>query len=601
MPCYATALLALSLLAPAATLAAPSQATYDFVVVGGGIGGVTVAKRVAEYLPGKTVLLIEAGPDGRANPQIYIPGRKGSLLGSAYDWNFTTIPQPAADNRVLAQGRGRVLGGSSALNLLSWDRGAKVDYNSWEELGNSGWGWDELFPFMKKAETYQPSSVNGASGIQGTGFTGPIHYLVNRLTSAQNEAFFPAVASLGLKQTYDFLAGQPLGWMRHTSNILQSNYTRSYSPAYLAEATTNLHVLLNSTVAKVNIDGSKCAKGVTLLDGTIIYAKREVILSAGSIQSPQLLELSGVGNATILAAAGVKQLVNLPSVGENLQDHIRIVATYQLKPNYTSPDILRFNATYAAEQLALYNRNITSLYDNAGTAYLYANFVQAQGNDTALVAAAQGAQTGTVVYQKKLQNLKDKSRGAAQLEVLLSDGYLGNKGYPVNGTALYGSQFFALIGVLMHPFSVGSTHLNASSSIVSKPRFNPNYLSNPYDAAAITQIAKYLRKIANTPPLSNTWQSEYEPGVPLNTDAEWTAWARQNFLSIWHPVGTCAMLPKSKGGVVDTELKVYGVNGLRVVDASVIPMLQSGHISTGIYGIAEKAAAAIGKEWKGVH
>ncbi|KAK6405055.1 hypothetical protein LTR95_018809, partial [Oleoguttula sp. CCFEE 5521] len=125
MPSYATALLALSLLAPAVTLAAPSQATYDFVVVGGGIGGVTVAKRVAEYVPGKTVLLIEAGPDGRANPQINIPGRKGSLLGSAYDWNFTTIPQPAANNRVLAQGRGRVLGGSSALNLLSWDRGAK--------------------------------------------------------------------------------------------------------------------------------------------------------------------------------------------------------------------------------------------------------------------------------------------------------------------------------------------------------------------------------------------------------------------------------------------------------------------------------------------
>jgi choline dehydrogenase-like flavoprotein len=190
---------------------------------------VAVSKRIAEYLPNKSVLLIEAGPDGRNIPQINVPGRKGTLLGSAYDWNFTTTPQSAANNRVLNQNRGRVLGGSSALNLLSWDRGAQADYNSWEELGNPGWGWNSLFPFMKKAETYQ-TTVNGSSGIHGTGFSGPIHYLVNRLTSAQNEAFFPAVTSLGLKQTYDFLAGQP--------------------PAYLAEATTNLHILLNTTVQR---------------------------------------------------------------------------------------------------------------------------------------------------------------------------------------------------------------------------------------------------------------------------------------------------------------------------------------------------------------
>lgn len=529
-------------------------------------------------------------------PGIYIPGRKGSTLGSQYDWNFTTIAQPSANNRTIAQNRGHVLGGSSALNLLSWDRSAAADYDAWEELGSQGWNNATMSAAIDRAETYQLTSVKGSAGITGVGFEGPIHFLVNRYSPPQQEAFFPAMQSLGVSETYGFLEGDMLGYMRHTSNILLSNYTRSYSPAYLAHAPHNLNLLLDTMVAKVNIEGSR-ACGVTLKDGSIISARKEVILSTGTIQSPQILELSGVGNKSILANAGLKQLVDLPSVGENLQDHIRITTAYQLRPNYTSPDILKLNATFAAQELALWDRNVSGLYDGTSSGYAYLQWDQALGNDSTLIKYGEASASNNAVDQRKLRNLIDKSKLVPQLEVLFSDGYLGAKGYPAANSSLYGQQFFAMIAAVQHPFSRGSSHI-INSSVAAKPAFNPNYLSKPYDLHAIAEAAKYLRKVAQTPPLSYTWSSEYEPGLDVvETDEDWIAYVKANVASIWHPLGTCAMLPKAKGGVVDPQLKVYGVKGLRVVDASVMPALISGHIQSAVYGIAERAAELIAKEW----
>lgn len=286
--------------------------------------------RLSQRLPHSSVLIIEAGPDGRDVPGIYIPGRKGSTLGSQYDWNFTTIAQPNANYRTIAQNRGHVLGGSSALNLLSWDRGAAADYDAWEGLGNPGWDNAAMSKAIDNAEACQLTSVKRSSGITGVGLEGPIHFLVNRYSPPRQEAFFPAMQRLGVADTYGFLKGEMIGFMRHTSNILLTNYTRSYSPAYLAHAPRNLHILLETMVAKVNLDGGR-ACGVTLRDGGVISARKEVILSAGTIQSPQILELSGMGNKTVLAKAGVKQLVDLPTVGENPQDHIRITTACQLR------------------------------------------------------------------------------------------------------------------------------------------------------------------------------------------------------------------------------------------------------------------------------
>jgi choline dehydrogenase-like flavoprotein len=559
---------------------------------------VAFATRLSQRLADSSVLIIEAGPDGRDEAGIYIPGRKGSILGSKYDWNFTTIPQAGANGRTIPQNRGRVLGGCSALNLLSWDRGAAADYDAWEELGNPGWNATSMFTVMRQAEEYHITPANGSAELEGYGIEGPINFVINRLAPPQQEQFFPAMQSLGLSQTERYLDGELIGYMRHTSNIQPSNYTRSYSTAYLADATDNLHVLLETEVAKVIIDDAAHATGVTLKDGTTINASKEVILSAGTIQSAQLLELSGVGQKTILEAAGVKQKVELPGVGENLQDHVRIVNTYRIRKNNTTPDSLRLNTTYAAEQLALWRQNETGLYDSTSSGYAYLQWDQILDDTSSLVAQANSsANRSNVIDVKKLQNLEDLSKLVPQAEVLFSDGYLGAKGYPVANSSFYGSSFFALIGVLQHPLSRGSSHITCAS-FTAKPRFDPNYLSNPYDLQGVAHIAKYLRTIAQTPPMSYAWTAEYEPGLDVvATDEDWLEYARSNMASIWHPVGTCAMLPKEDGGVVNAELKVYGVQRLRVVDASIMPALVSGHIQSGVYGIAERAAQIVSEEW----
>ncbi|KAK2027950.1 GMC oxidoreductase [Colletotrichum zoysiae] len=575
------------------------NATYDYIVVGGGTAGVAVAARISEGLPAAKVLLIEAGPAVWDEPKINVPGMKGSTLGTKYDWNFTTVPQPDVNSRSFSVNRGKVLGGSSALNLMTYDRASVAEYDSWEALGNPGWNWETMIAAMKKSENFTGINTD-TYGSEGVGEYGPVKAVVNRVIPEHQKTWIPTMNSLGIKTNLESLGGNPLGVMYQPSSIDPTHYNRSYSAnAYVPIAGSNLVILADTTVAKINLEKAsgnstlKRASGVTLHDGTVIQARKEVILSAGSVQSPGLLELSGIGQASVLKASGIKQVIDLPGVGENLQDHLRIQSSYQLKPNYTSFDILRSNATVAAEQLALWNAGKVSLYDYTGSGYTFSTWAQAIGNDSRLVALAKQAagEESSVVDQKKLEFLSDPS--IPQLEVIFSDGYTGVKGYPAATSPLFGKGFFSLIAVVMHPMSRGSIHINPSDA-AGKPIIDPNYLSHEHDIEAVVQAIKYCRKIAQTEPMKQIWESEYEPGLDaVQTDAQWRQFALNTTLSIFHPVGTCSMLPKKDGGVVDADLKVYGTSNLRVVDASVIPLLISAHIQTAVYGIAEMAAERI--------
>ncbi|GAB7366759.1 hypothetical protein MBLNU230_g0713t1 [Neophaeotheca triangularis] len=579
------------------------------VVVGGGTAGIAVAARLSERLPHASVLVIEAGPDAREDLRVTVPQRKGSLLGSDLDWAFRTLPQPSADNRTLTMNRGKVLGGSSALNLLSYDRGVPADYDAWEAFGNDGWNWESMHAAMQQAESFQVTTVPGSTAIAtrgGSGHDGPIRALVNRLNPPQQQAFFPTMAELGLQETSGFLNGELLGYMRHTSAIDNFNYTRSYSPDYLDRAECNVDLLLSTQVAKVQLERDHpkpAAKGVILTDGTAIRARKEVILAAGSVQSPQLLELSGIGSKEVLSAAGIEQVVDLPGVGNNLQDHLRIVNSYILKDGYTTVDDLQLNSALAEQQLQRYRRNETSFYDSASVGYAYLQWSQAGYDQAAFIdLASQSAEPHNAIDQSKLNSLKNITLAVPQLEILFNDGYLGARGYPAENATNYGSRFFALIAVVQHPYARGSTHVT-SSNATAPPSLNPSYLSGPYDLHAVAMGAKYLRRIAQTPPMRDMWSEEYEPGfdnIPKsgNDDAAWEAYARSNFFTIWHPLGTCAMLPRAEDGVVDPSLRVYGVEGLRVVDASIMPSLVSGHIQTAVYGIAERAAKIIADAYK---
>lgn len=276
--------------------------------------------------------LIEAGPAAPDELGINVPGMFGSTIGGPYDWNFTTTPQPGLGDRLVNLTRGKVLGGSSALNYMVWNRASAPEYDVWETLGNPGWNWDSMLAGMAKSENF--TGVDSQDyGHVGRGTQGPIHNVVLRHKTEQVQAWVPTLESLGLSHNLESLGGSPIGAMNQPSNTNLHNDTRSYSAnSYLPQAESNVDLLLSTRVAKINLEvpsaslfGRRAsqdgviATGVTLEDGSVIAARKEVILSAGSLQSPGILELSGVGQKDVLDAVGIGQLIDLPGVGENLQ------------------------------------------------------------------------------------------------------------------------------------------------------------------------------------------------------------------------------------------------------------------------------------------
>tara|TARA_R110002003_G_scaffold154_1_gene13648 strand:+ start:6394 stop:7995 length:1602 start_codon:yes stop_codon:yes gene_type:complete len=445
------------------------------------------------------------------------------------------------------------------------------------------------------SENFQRQAGEAQYGNEGVGYGGPLQIGLIENPPLHVSSGPATLRNLGLPENLNSLNGNIIGAMYQPAMQRFSNHTRSYSVDYLPRAGSNLVIMYNSTVHKVKLDKNR-ATGIILTDGNEIKAKKEVIISGGSLLSPKILELSGIGQKTVLDKAGIKQLVDLPGVGENLQDHLRIQSTYELKPEILGLDILKYNTTRAAIELDLWKRGQTSLYQYAGSSYGFMKWKQAVGDDSKLrKLAEQSADESNPIDRKKLALLTDDNSGAPDLEVVFGDGYIGTRGYPANGTAGYGKQYASLLAGVMHPFARGYVHINGSDP-ATKPTINPRYISTPYDVEATKQAAIYTRKMANTAPFKDVWVKEFDPGNAVETDAQWEKYIRDNVSTFYHPLGTCAMLPKKDGGVVDAQLKVYGVEGLRVVDASVIPMLISAHIQTAVYGIAERAADIIAAE-----
>lgn len=577
------------------------------IIIGAGPAGLALSTRLSILLPTTCILLLEAGPDGRTNERIYTPGLRGTTFNTPLDWSLPTVPMVGANNRSIIHNRGKVLGGSSALNLLVWDRASKSEYDVWEKLGNEGWNWENMYEAMLGAENFQRPRANATAqyGVEGVGYGGPVQVgLLEDPVPEHLKAGPMTMQNLGVKTNLESLGGEVLGTMFQPAMQRFSNHTRSYAVDYLPIAGGNLVVRCNSTVEKVLLDQTSAppkALGVLLTDGTRITATKEVILSAGSLLSPRILELSGIGQKSILKEAKINQIVNLPGVGENLQDHLRIQTTYELKPSILGLDILKYNTTRAAIELSNYRQNKTSLYQYAGSGYAFIRWSQAlsPNSSTALHdLAVSSANTSNPIDNAKLTLLTALNGSAPDVEIVFSDGYIGTRGYPSNTTTGYAKQYVSLIAGVMHPLARGNVHINTSFPLAN-PVINPRFLSNAYDTQALIHAAKYTRKISQTPPFSDVWVKEYDPGNTVQTEHEWEKYVRDNVYTFYHPLGSCAMLPREEEGVVDKELKVYGVKGLRVVDASVIPVIISAHIQTAVYGIAERAARMVAREWEG--
>ncbi|KAJ6587790.1 hypothetical protein B0H10DRAFT_2093390 [Mycena sp. CBHHK59/15] len=574
-----------------------SGKTFDFIIVGGGTAGLALAGRLAEWT-NITVAVIEAGSDGTEyQDQITIPGMsyiKG-LTGTSYDWQYVTTAQTNAAGYNLGWPRGKGLGGSSAINGGFWCRGSTDEYNAWNTLqnGESGaedWGWETMQASIKKAETFTPMSDADASTFSVThdssahGTSGPIHASYSSYQYSHLSTWIPTMVTMGLAHLTDPANG--------------TNHGVSFVPSTINPANGMTKVNWNSTTAGAAVAGGVSFAASASSTEYTVNAAKEVILSGGTIGSPQVLQLSGVGPASLLKGLGIDSVIDLPGVGSNLQDHLSSSLYMQATDDNTWA-ALKFDQNLWAEQLAIWKANGTGMwtYWNEATAYpsiadlmgtSASSWVSSLDMSTALSTAVAAATMDSTV----------EAGVKAQYAILADWAASSNIGQVELIFNMFGSAA-SMIGIqfcIQHAFSRGYIHIN-STSVFDYPQINPNYLSVSYDLDVMRAALKYVRNIIATAPMSSMISSETMPGSTVTADADIDTYIEKDCGTEYHPVGTNSMLPLASGGVVNTSLVVYGTTNLRVVDVSIVPLHISAHTMATAYGVAERAADLI----KAVH
>ncbi|KAI0886748.1 GMC oxidoreductase [Annulohypoxylon maeteangense] len=571
---------------------------FDYIVIGGGTAGLAIAARLSED-PNITVGVLEAGPAALEEDTINAPSPVLKTLGTNYDWQFETVPQPGLGGRTLAWPRGKVLGGTSALNLMTWNRGNKEDYDAWEGLGNKGWGWNDMLPFFKKSERIHVPSEEAQAAYQlhfdpqAVGTDGPIHASYAKEYSKMHRLCYDTLINLGIPENRAHHSGSNVGVWTNLNSVNPDDNTRSYaSLAYYVPNSSrkNLLILAEALVQEVIIsqeNGEWTATGVHFMhrgNPYTVSASREVVISAGSVQSPQLLELSGVGNPHILEDAGIEVKVANPNVGENLQDHLLSISVFEVDPSLEKPKL-----------------------EPPGTPYCYLPISTAtsEGGFEKIASKVRTLERHPEEKTKILQSRFDPSTRLGQFEYIFDLTNWSSDFQPEPDT---GKKYASILQILQYPFSRGSIHIRKRSelersegrrlTIAEKPIINPGYYSGPggeIDLDAMTQCIRFADKICQSAPLSEVVRSRVVPPSSIESDAELRGWAVKNTSTDWHPVGTCGMGGSGgiHSGVVDDRLRVYGVKRLRVVDASIMPLQISAHLQATVYAIAEKGAHLI--------
>ena len=524
---------------------------FDYVIVGGGSAGCVLAARLAED-PDSRVLLLEAGPDAGAVEAVQVPAAAGRLFRSRYDWNYVTVPQERAEARPVYWPRGKFLGGSSAMGAMTYLRGSRLDYDTWrDEYGCAGWGYRELLPYFLRAE----DNSRGAGPFHGAG--GPLPVTDLRHRSPHAERFTEAAASRGLPLNDDFNAAQQDGVGFY--QVTQRDGRRvSAADAYLANRPQNLTVITDALVTGLVIEGGRAA-GVTYRAGgqqETARAAAEVILSAGAIGTPQLLMLSGIGPADQLREHGIYVIADMPAVGANLVDHPSVPLLW------STP-------------------GLKGLWESSGNAGLARWRLTHRGPLTSNVAEAGGF-----------------ARSDPRLPAPDLQWHVLPVGYREQGLTDPAARAMTVLVELVEVASRGRLRL-ASADPRHRPLIDPGYLSDVRDLGALVAGVRTARDIATAAPLSKTCAAELAPGDGVHTDHELRDFIRKTVVTAYHPGGTCAMGgqgPKSASGydsVTDPQLRVRGIDGLRIVDASVLPTLPRGDLNAPVIAIAERAADLI--------
>jgi choline dehydrogenase len=521
----------------------------DYLIVGAGSAGCVLANRLTEDGRHK-VLLLEAGPEDRYI-WIHIPiGYGKTMFHPRYNWGFHTDPDPHMDGRRLYWPRGKGLGGSSSINGLIYVRGQPEDYDHWRALGNEGWGWKDVLPAFIRMEhnTRGASEYHGAAGPQWCSDIGVKHELM--------EAIIRAGEELGVARNDDFNGARQEG-VGYYQLFTRRGWRCSAAVGYLrpARRRSNLEVRTGARATRVLFEGTR-AVGVEYVQGgeTRTARAREVILAAGAIQSPQLLMLSGIGPRAHLQDLGIAPLADLPGVGENLQDHLQLRLMYKVSKPITTND-----------QLA-------SL---AGRMRMGLEWIVSRKGPLA-VGINQGGLFTRLMPDARTPDIQFHF-------ATVSADVAGGAPHPWPGCTFSVCQ--------LRPESRGTIRL-ASRDPLAAPSIQPNYLSAEVDRRYAIESLRYARRLAATRALAPYLSQEYRPGAIAESDQELLAFARQYGQTIFHPSGTCKM-GDDPMAVVDPQLRVRGIGGLRVVDCSIMPTLVSGNTHAPAVMIGEKAAAMI--------
>ncbi|KAJ6628559.1 hypothetical protein B0H10DRAFT_1940393 [Mycena sp. CBHHK59/15] len=589
--------------------------TYDYVVIGGGLSGLTVAARLTED-PSISVLVVEAGADDRDNPEVYDIYEFGAAVGGPLDWQY-----PADSGRTITSGK--TLGGSSSINGGVWTRGAVAQYDAWAKLlepseSNVGWNWDGMLHYMKKSENFMPPTADqigkGAEAIPSIhGSSGPVHSAFSHgmYGGPQQPAFLAsAMNASGIVHCPDLSAGQPncVTMTPCSINYNDDDRRSSSAEAYLTpvEGTrTNWVTLTQHLVTKIVwanatlplvASGIEFATYTNTTNGTArytAYARKEVIVAAGAIRTPAVLQLSGIGDAALLGPLNITTLIDLKTVGKNLQEQTN-------NPIAAGGTGFPFNGTGPNNAIAF--PNLFQIFGDASEAKVAE--IEASLGAWAASQAEHGlsaAALETVFRAQADLIIKDK---VPMIEFFYISIILEYAGPPLSfaNDIMIATNVWQLL-----PFSRGTVQI-ASTDPFAYPNVHVNYFNVSLDLDVQVAGLKLMRRILKTAPLRfdkiNYWLSDLStgelvpgPAVPDDgeggTQASWQAYVGQTFGSVAHPLGTASMMRRELGGVVDAHLKVYDTHNVRVVDASIFPTQLSAHTSASVYGVAEKAADLI--------
>ena len=520
---------------------------HDFVVVGAGSAGCVVAGRLGEA--GHSVLLLEAGGKDR-NPFIHVPlGYSLLYANPSVNWCYESEPESQLNGRRLFQPRGKVLGGTGAINGMIYMRGQPADFDGWKAAGCTGWGWDDVLPYFRHSEDQE----RGADNFHGTG--GPVSVSDLRTTHRLGKAFHEASEALGIPRNNDFNGASQEG-TGYVQTTTRKGRRWSTASGYLrGKSMRHIELKLNTTVERIVLDGKR-ATGVVWNDESGMHtgkARHEVIICAGTFNSPQLLQLSGIGPGELLKSYGIKTVHNLPGVGENLQDHFGIGSEYRSRIKETVNDLYN-NRLKGGVQLLRYLLFRTGPFSDNGN---YSNTFIRSGEDI------------------------DRPDMMITFMAWCTNEQL--KPHPFSG--------FTILAEHMRPESRGHVRIR-SPNPSDQPEILFNFFVSEADRRAALAGLKFGRRIATTPPMSNCVESEISPGKDVQSDEDLMAYCRASGLSLLHPVGTCKMGTGNQA-VVDPRLRVHGVERLRVIDASVMPRIVTANTNAASIMIGEKGVAHV--------